>query len=82
MKQNRWIWILGILILGMGVQTCGRKKGPAQQKVERVVPVRVGIFRPGERVPVKTLHAGEVGYLVAAIREIRHARVGDTVVDA
>jgi len=53
MKQNRWIWILGILILGMSVQTCGRKKGPTKEKVERVVPVRVGFADSG--TVVKTL---------------------------
>ncbi len=49
---------------------------------KRYEVTEVGVFRPGERVPVEALRAGEVGYLVAAIREIRHARVGDTVVDA
>jgi len=35
-----------------------------------------------ERVPRKELGPGEVGYLTAAIREVSHTRVGDTVLDA
>ncbi len=41
----------------------------------------VGFFRPDmQRADV--LRAGDVGYFVAAIRDISEARVGDTVIDA
>ncbi|HYF92311.1 MAG TPA: translation elongation factor 4 [Symbiobacteriaceae bacterium] len=36
------------------------------------------VFRPG-LVPVDELVAGEVGALAAAIREVKHVRVGDTI---
>ena len=39
---------------------------------------QVGIFTP-KRTPTGTLHAGEVGYVVAGIKEIQGAPVGDTL---
>ncbi|MGH7725914.1 MAG: translation elongation factor 4 [Candidatus Eiseniibacteriota bacterium] len=38
----------------------------------------VGVFRL-KRVPTETLEAGQVGYIVAGVREVADARVGDTV---
>jgi GTP-binding protein LepA len=38
----------------------------------------VGVFRPG-LAPTDELAAGDVGYLAAAIRDVRDTRVGDTV---
>lgn len=39
---------------------------------------QIGIFTP-KRTPTGTLHAGEVGYVVAGIKEILGAPVGDTL---
>ncbi len=41
----------------------------------------VGIFKPGFS-PTQKLSAGEVGYLIAGIKNVGDARVGDTVTDA
>jgi GTP-binding protein LepA len=43
--------------------------------------MRVGIFAP-RPVAVETLGAGEVGFLMAGVKEVRDARIGDTVTDA
>lgn len=41
----------------------------------------VGYLQLGQR-PAEVLRAGEVGYLVASLRNVRDCRVGDTVLDA
>ncbi|MEH6824886.1 MAG: translation elongation factor 4 [Motiliproteus sp.] len=41
----------------------------------------VGVFTP-KRLPTETLKAGEVGYIVAGIKEIQGAPVGDTLTHA
>lgn len=38
----------------------------------------LGVMTPNQ-VQVESLHAGEVGYLAAAIKTVEHARVGDTI---
>ncbi|RJO70319.1 MAG: elongation factor 4 [Myxococcales bacterium] len=39
---------------------------------------RVGVFKPDMK-DTELLHAGEVGYIIAGIKDISYARVGDTV---
>ena len=39
----------------------------------------LGYFRPGELQPAETLLAGDVGYIVASIKNVRDTAVGDTV---
>jgi len=41
----------------------------------------VGVFRP-KMTPVEALSAGEVGYVVAGMRDVRDTRVGDTITSA
>ena len=43
--------------------------------------VEVGYFGPGRFIPCEELSAGEVGYFTASIKNIRDARVGDTVTE-
>ncbi|AFY73311.1 GTP-binding protein LepA [Synechococcus sp. PCC 7502] len=38
----------------------------------------LGVLAPNQ-IQVESLHAGEVGYLAAAIKSVEHARVGDTI---
>ncbi|MBI3750076.1 MAG: elongation factor 4 [Chloroflexi bacterium] len=40
--------------------------------------LELGVFRP-QLVPVKTLVAGEVGYVATGLKNVREAQVGDTV---
>ncbi len=42
---------------------------------------QVGVFSPDMR-PVPILRAGEVGYLVAGMKDVRQVRVGDTITEA
>ncbi len=42
---------------------------------------QVGVFTPAMR-PADRLTAGEVGYIIAGIRDVRLSRVGDTVTEA
>ena len=52
--------------------------GAVDQKYE--VP-EVGVMRLG-RVPRSELGPGEVGYVIAAIKDVSHTRVGDTILDS
>lgn len=40
--------------------------------------LQVGVFTPQMR-PADLLSAGEVGYIIAGIKDVRHTRVGDTI---
>jgi len=42
---------------------------------------QVGVFSP-KMTPTKELSAGSVGYIIAGMKEVRQARVGDTVTSA
>jgi len=41
----------------------------------------LGIFGPGQFIPVEELSAGMVGYLTASIKNVKDTRVGDTITD-
>ena len=43
--------------------------------------LEVGAFTPGA-TKLDTLQSGDVGFVIANIKEVRHAKVGDTIVDA
>jgi len=43
--------------------------------------LEIGVIEP-EMTPVQELFAGEVGYVICGVKDIRDARVGDTVTDA
>lgn len=74
---------LGTVSLIRVMEGCVRSK----QKIKLMATNRdyvvdeVGIYTP-KRKAVSELSAGEVGYLVAGIKEIRSARVGDTITHA
>jgi len=40
--------------------------------------IELGFFRP-QLVPVKVMHAGEVGYVATGLKNVREAQVGDTI---
>ncbi len=43
------------------------------------IVTEIGYFRPGDFAPCKELLAGDVGYIVASIKNVRDTGVGDTV---
>ncbi len=43
--------------------------------------VEVGVVSPGP-IPLAELKAGDVGYVAASIKDVKHCRVGDTITDA
>ncbi|NLC19300.1 MAG: elongation factor 4 [Clostridiales bacterium] len=43
--------------------------------------VELGIFGPGQFIPVDELSAGMVGYLTASLKNVKDTRVGDTITD-
>ncbi len=45
---------------------------------KEIEPFEVGVFSP-EMKPVKTLHAGEVGYIATGLKSVHNCRVGDTI---
>ncbi|ATD54686.1 translation elongation factor 4 [Clostridium chauvoei] len=51
----------------------------ATNKVYEVT--EVGVFTP-KLLPISELRAGDVGYIAASIKNVRDARVGDTITDA
>ncbi len=48
---------------------------------EKYEVVEVGIFSPDMK-PIDELGPGEVGYIIAGIKEVSHAKVGDTITSA
>ena len=40
----------------------------------------VGIFTP-KKVPLKTIQAGEIGYIIAGIKNVSDTQIGDTITD-
>lgn len=48
---------------------------------EQYEVIEVGIFTPDMK-PIDQLGPGEVGYIIAGIKEVSHAKVGDTITNA
>lgn len=62
----------GRIVNGQKVQMCATGK--------KFEVTKLGVFSP-EPMDIKELGAGEVGFLCAAIKELRDAQVGDTITD-
>ncbi|MBP6963982.1 MAG: translation elongation factor 4 [Armatimonadetes bacterium] len=68
-----------IRVMDGEIRPGGRIKMMSNGKVFEVSGV--GVFKPG-MTSVKALRAGEVGYVMAAIKEVADSRVGDTITSA
>ncbi len=62
----------GVMQTGAGIELMANK---ATYEVEEL-----GYFTP-RQIKVNTLSAGEVGYVIAGIKDLNHARVGDTLTE-
>jgi GTP-binding protein LepA len=60
-----------------GVITMSETLRMVATKVD-IKPVEIGIFSPGMN-PVKSLSAGEVGYIATGLKTVHECRVGDTI---
>ena len=63
-----------------GAIKVGQKIRLMREKTEYLV-MEVGQFRPG-MAPCESLTTGQVGYMMAAIKDISNVHIGDTVTDA
>ena len=64
-----------------GAVEAGMKIAFGSHPADEYLVDEVGYMQLGQR-PTARLEAGEVGYLVASLRAVRDARVGDTIFDA
>ena len=67
---------------GSSTARFGRGSRSASSRPARPTRSRRSASAPRSRVPVDELGPGEVGYLVAGIKNVGEARVGETVTDA
>lgn len=72
----------GVIILVRVVDGSIRKGSKIKMKAigEEYDVLEVGVFSPGAQA-LKELRAGDVGFVIANIKEVRHAQVGDTIVN-
>lgn len=66
--------VQGIMKKGEKIHFCASDKDYSVEEV--------GYTICGERYPVKQLGPGEVGYVIATVKQVKDARVGDTIVHA
>ncbi|MBO68065.1 MAG: elongation factor 4 [Acidiferrobacteraceae bacterium] len=77
---DNYLGVISLIRILDGVIRRGSKIQLMSTSFDYIVE-EVGVFRP-KRTSVDELVAGDVGYLVAGIKNIQAARVGDTVTDA
>jgi elongation factor 4 len=77
---DRYVGVVCLVRVFDGVIEVGRSVKFASKGVAYVVS-ECGIMYPN-RMPVKRLRAGMVGYVTCGVRQTREARVGDTLIDA
>lgn len=71
--------IIFIRVFDGEIKSQSKIKFMATQKCFDIV--EVGYFSPGKFIPCEKLEAGEVGYFIANIKNVKDTRIGDTVTD-
>jgi GTP-binding protein LepA len=65
-------------LAGMAIRLDVRIHDVREASAEEIEAGSLGVFTPGNE-PRDSLNAGEVGYIIAGIKELQAAKVGDTV---
>ena len=77
---DNYVGVISLVKLVDGSLEKGQKFKVASTRIEYTVD-ELGIFTP-KRTPGKRLETGEVGYVIAGVKDIHGAPVGDTLVPA
>jgi GTP-binding protein LepA len=77
---DNYVGVVSLVRIMAGSVSVGQKIRVMSTSGDHLI-TDLGVFTP-KKLPRKTLSAGEVGYLIAGVRDINGAPVGDTITDS